>query len=270
MKSLSLKELAWSGVIAAIYAILTLAFAQISFAVYQVRIAEALTVLPFVSRAGIPGLFIGCLIANSYGMGWQDIVFGSLITLLAAVATRQIAHIPDRFVTPVIALVPGILLWGGAGAILGQQGLTLLTLAALIVSMLLVLWIGLRRAKIKSDLIGPVGLVFSGLALIVGLVLAPPPEELKAQVIAYLAFAAAWLIGLYALRQSHLPGGAKQALAPLPPVLFNAFGVSLYLAPILEVDYWFAVQMVGIGQLIACYLIGLPLLRIVIARRLLT
>ena len=49
-------------------------------------------------------------------------------------------------------------------------------------------------------------------------------------------------------------------LAPLPPVLINAFGVSAYLAPIIEVDYWFAVQMIGVGQLIACYVLGLPLL----------
>jgi uncharacterized membrane protein len=49
-------------------------------------------------------------------------------------------------------------------------------------------------------------------------------------------------------------------IAPLPPVLLNAFGVSLYLAPLLGFSYWFSVQMVGVGQLIACYLIGVPLL----------
>ena len=57
------------------------------------------------------------------------------------------------------------------------------------------------------------------------------------------------------------------AVAPLPPVLFNAFGVALYLAPIMEVNYWFAVQMIGVGQLIACYLIGLPLLLLLEKRR---
>ena len=51
-------------------------------------------------------------------------------------------------------------------------------------------------------------------------------------------------------------------LAPLPPVLVNAFGVSLYLAPMLGFDYWFSVQMIGVGQLIACYMLGLPLLRL--------
>ncbi|MCX6836029.1 MAG: QueT transporter family protein, partial [candidate division Zixibacteria bacterium] len=50
--------------------------------------------------------------------------------------------------------------------------------------------------------------------------------------------------------------------APLPPVMVNAFGVSLYLAPMLGFSYWFAVQMIGIGQIISCYLLGIPLLRI--------
>ena len=49
-------------------------------------------------------------------------------------------------------------------------------------------------------------------------------------------------------------------LAPLPAVLFNAFGVSVYLAPLLGFNYWFSVQMIGIGQIVACYAIGLPLL----------
>ncbi len=59
---------------------------------------------------------------------------------------------------------------------------------------------------------------------------------------------------------------APLLLAPMPPILFNAFGVSAYLAPLIGVSYWFSVQMVGIGQLIACYLIGLPIL-IVLHRR---
>jgi uncharacterized membrane protein len=56
--------------------------------------------------------------------------------------------------------------------------------------------------------------------------------------------------------------GRGWILAPLPPVMVNAFGVSLYLAPILGFNYWFAVQMIGIGQIISCYLLGIPLLRI--------
>ena len=143
-------EIAQAGLIAAAYALLSLVFYPISFGVYQVRVAEALTVLPFLTRAAIPGVFVGCLLANIFGgMGWQDVVFGSLLTLIAALATR----VTSRY----------------------KRG---------------------------------------------------------------------WL------------------LAPVPPVVVNALGVSLYLAPLLGFNYWFAVQMIGVGQIISCFLLGIPLLRI--------
>ncbi len=158
MKSLSIKEIAVAGLIAAVYAVLTAVLAPISYGVYQIRVSEALTVLPALSRAAIPGLFVGCLVANLIGgNGWMDIVFGSLITLVAALATR----------------------------------------------------------------------------------------------------------GLYCLFEGYLGKG----LAPLPPVLFNAFGVSAYLAPIIGVNYWTAVLWIGGGQLASCYLLGLPLLLILEKRK---
>ena len=55
--------------IAALYVVLTLVFAPISFGPVQVRIAEALCILPMFTPAAIPGLFIGCLIANGIGGG---------------------------------------------------------------------------------------------------------------------------------------------------------------------------------------------------------
>ena len=79
------------GIIAAMYAVLTIVLAPISFGPIQCRIAEALTILPFFTTAAVPGLFIGCLIANGIagGMGILDIVAGSLATLAAAaIATR--------------------------------------------------------------------------------------------------------------------------------------------------------------------------------------
>ncbi len=74
-----------SAVIAALYATLTLAFAPISFGIVQFRIAEALTVLPYFTPAAIPGLYIGCLIANIFSGNIFDIIFGSLATLFAAI-----------------------------------------------------------------------------------------------------------------------------------------------------------------------------------------
>lgn len=152
MNKLTVKEIAFGGIIAAVYVVVSLILMPISFSVYQVRIAEAMTILPFLTRAAIPGLFIGCFLANIFGgMGWLDIIFGSILTLLAAFGTRYI-HL--------------------------KMGDTKLAMT----------------------------------------------------------------------------------LAPLPPVLFNALGVSIYLAPLLGFNYWFAVQMIGIGQLISCYIIGLPML----------
>lgn len=53
------KYLAEAAVIAAIYALLTIVLAPISYGAVQVRISEALTVLPFFTPAAVPGLFVG-------------------------------------------------------------------------------------------------------------------------------------------------------------------------------------------------------------------
>jgi len=53
-----------AAVIAAIYAVLTYALAPFAYGQIQVRVSEALTVLPLFTPAAIPGLFIGCLLAN--------------------------------------------------------------------------------------------------------------------------------------------------------------------------------------------------------------
>ncbi len=74
-----------AGIIAALYVVLVLVFSFSSFGPIQFRVAEALTILPFFTSAAIPGLFVGCLIANILGGAiiW-DTIFGSLATLLAA------------------------------------------------------------------------------------------------------------------------------------------------------------------------------------------
>ena len=78
------------GLIAAIYVVLTLIFQPISFGAIQFRVAEALTLLPILTVDAVPGLFIGCLLANLMGGGvWFDVVLGSVATLLAALCTRK-------------------------------------------------------------------------------------------------------------------------------------------------------------------------------------
>jgi uncharacterized membrane protein len=159
--SLNLRNIALAGLIAAVYAALTVALAPISFGVYQVRVAEALTILPFITDAAVLGLFVGCAIANYFGgNGVYDIVLGSMLTLGAAILTRYIGTISRRLNTPNLGYL----------------------------------------------------------------------------------------------------------LAPLPPVLLNAFGVAAYLAPIVNMGYWFVVQMIGLGELIACYVLGLPLLVLLVRR----
>jgi uncharacterized membrane protein len=99
--------------IAAVYAAVTLFLAPISFGPLQIRVAEALTVLPFLYPTAIFGLFVGCLIANIGGtmmgvsLGMPDIIFGSLATLLAAFLTSKckkvwLAPLPPIVVNAVV------------------------------------------------------------------------------------------------------------------------------------------------------------------------
>ena len=89
MKNKTARHLAAAGIIAALYAALT--FQPYSSTPIQVRIAEALTVLPVFTPAAVPGVFIGCLVGNLLqGSHMLDVIFGSLTTLAAAVLTRYL------------------------------------------------------------------------------------------------------------------------------------------------------------------------------------
>lgn len=88
MKNKKVLFLTHAAMIAAIYVVMTLVFQAISFGEIQVRIAEALTILPAFTPAAIPGLFIGCIIGNIFGGSiLPDIIFGSLATLIGACFT---------------------------------------------------------------------------------------------------------------------------------------------------------------------------------------
>ena len=74
------------------------------FGAFQLRPAEALTVLPILTPAAIPGLFIGCLLANYLtGCIAIDICLGSVATLLGAIGTRALRR------HPLLATVPPML-----------------------------------------------------------------------------------------------------------------------------------------------------------------
>jgi uncharacterized membrane protein len=151
---LSTRYIAQVGIVASLYAALTIVLAPISYGPIQVRVSEALTVLPYLTPAAIPGLFIGCVMANVYGgLGIYDIVGGSLCTLLAAFLT-------------------------------------------------------FLASKIR-----------------------------------------------------------KPILAPLPPVLVNAFGVSLYLHLLFQLPYWVTVAYIAVGEIGACFVLGYPLLLLILRRK---
>ncbi|MBE5803302.1 MAG: QueT transporter family protein [Clostridiales bacterium] len=84
-----------SAIIAALYAALTLMLPVLSYGAWQCRLSEALTLLPLVLPQSVPGLFVGCLIANILSpMGIWDVVFGSLATLIAAIGTYALRKRP--------------------------------------------------------------------------------------------------------------------------------------------------------------------------------
>lgn len=114
MRNKAILYLVQAAIIAALYAALALIFAPISYGLVQVRISEALTILPMFTPAAVPGLLIGCLLANLVGgLGIYDIVFGSLATLLAAFLSYKLRR--HRFLVPlpptiVNAIVVGAML----------------------------------------------------------------------------------------------------------------------------------------------------------------
>jgi uncharacterized membrane protein len=111
--SAKLKSIALGGVIAALYAALTVALAPLSYGPLQFRVSEALTLLPFCLPEAIPGLFVGCVIANFFGgYGLLDVVAGGLATLFSAWLTRRTPNLWLAALPPVLinALVIGAML----------------------------------------------------------------------------------------------------------------------------------------------------------------
>lgn len=110
MKKPKTVTIAYTALIAALYAAATYASAAagLAYGPVQFRLSEALTVLPVLTPAAIPGLIIGCVAANirsPYGI--VDIILGTLATGLAAVATRALRHVRFKKV-PWLAPLPPV------------------------------------------------------------------------------------------------------------------------------------------------------------------
>ncbi len=99
-------HLVQAAMIAALYIVLTYVANLLGIAsgAIQVRFSEALTILPYFTSAAIPGLFIGCLLANLLtGAAVPDILFGSLATLIGAIFTRLLRK--NKWLAPIPPIV---------------------------------------------------------------------------------------------------------------------------------------------------------------------
>ncbi len=104
MRGLSYR-LAFAAVVGALYAILTMVLAPISYGPLQFRISEALCVLSYFTPAAAWGLFIGCAIANTLSAaGLPDVIFGSLATLIACLGMSAVGkHMKDSLKSRLLA-----------------------------------------------------------------------------------------------------------------------------------------------------------------------
>ena len=110
------KYLCHAAIIAALYVVLTYLAAMmgLSSGVIQIRFSEALCILPYFTPAAIPGLAVGCLLANALtGCALWDVIFGTLATLIGAIAARMLRKykwlVPLPSVLANMAIVPPVL-----------------------------------------------------------------------------------------------------------------------------------------------------------------
>lgn len=93
MKNLSVRRLVRCAVIAAVYVVVCLVLAPFSYGAVQVRVAEALCLLPVFGAEYIVGVTLGCFLANLLGSTVVDVVFGTLATLLACLVAYKLRDI---------------------------------------------------------------------------------------------------------------------------------------------------------------------------------
>ena len=146
----TIKFITETAVIGALYTALTLALQPLSFGALQLRISEALCVLPFFTPAAVPGLFLGCLLSNVLGspMGLLDVIFGSLATLLAALTTclmpkklKYLAPLPavvfnGLIIGALLHFVDGLPLWSTIGFVALEEAVACFALGLPLLLML--------------------------------------------------------------------------------------------------------------------------------------
>lgn len=109
MKNKKLVFICQAAVIAALYVVLTYVFSAFASGVIQVRVSEALTVLPAFTPAAIPGLVIGCLLSNTLtGCVLLDIIFGSVATLIGALGSYALRR--HTWLVPIPPIVSNMII----------------------------------------------------------------------------------------------------------------------------------------------------------------
>ena len=118
------KKLVFTALIAAAYAVTTLVIAPFSFGAVQLRISEALTMLAVFTPYAIPGLTLGCLIANIFSpFGIIDMVFGTLATLIAAFLSYKVRNIKFKgfpVLAPMFPIVSNGIIIGAVTAVMAE------------------------------------------------------------------------------------------------------------------------------------------------------
>ena len=112
MFKFSTKKLVRAGLIAALYAAITYVFAPYAYGPFQIRPAEALCILPLFFVEAVPGLFVGCALANLLSQyGAYDVIFGSITTLVAALITYAIGKLlKEKPLSVILGGIPPIIL----------------------------------------------------------------------------------------------------------------------------------------------------------------
>ena len=115
MKQTKVRRMVTCAMLAAIYAAVGLVLAPISFSMVQVRVSEAMTLLPVFDPIAILGVTLGCLVTNLIGfmtganiLGWLDILFGTAATLVAAWLSWLLRDVRVKRL-PVFSAIPPVL-----------------------------------------------------------------------------------------------------------------------------------------------------------------
>lgn len=103
------KNLVKTAMVAAVYGALTFFIAPISYGAIQFRLTEILVLLAFIDFGYVPGLVLGCVIANLFSpLGIADVVFGSVATLIAVIMVGKTKNLLLSTIWP--SLVNGLII----------------------------------------------------------------------------------------------------------------------------------------------------------------